>query len=163
MYPFYIIFILYQGEGYGHTLNDMVIWGIVSSAGLFTSTIHAQDFRDIVGDRAIGRTTLPIAFPLFSRVSMLILVPMGTIFFCCLWAPPISISIILIVLSTFVGVRYVIFADARSDKVSYSWYNVSNLFVIVSDCWSLSPLGLVIDNKYRPRVVYRCRERLISK
>ena len=112
-----------DARGYG--LNEVVIWGIISSAALFMLTVHAQDFKDIAGDLAIGRTTLPIAFPRLSRVSMLVLIPTCTLYFCRLWALLTSISILLLLLSIYVGVRYVILTDMRSDKLSYFWYNVS--------------------------------------
>ena len=112
-------------------MSDVVIWGVASSASLFTFTVHAQDFKDVVGDLAIGRITLPIASPRVSRASMLILVPMCTILICYLWVPPTSISIILLLLSIYVGARYVIFTGVKSDKLSYSWYNVSRTLQLI--------------------------------
>ena len=105
-------------------MNVAAFWGAISSAGFFMATAHAQDFKDVAGDMAIGRTTLPIAFPCLSRVSMLVLVPVCTVVICHLWAPPIPFRAILLTLSVFVGSRYVMYTDINSDKVSYLWYNV---------------------------------------
>ncbi|KAF8195339.1 hypothetical protein K438DRAFT_1485924, partial [Mycena galopus ATCC 62051] len=37
------------------------------SAALIGTTIHIQDYRDVIGDKKAGRTTLPIVLPELCR------------------------------------------------------------------------------------------------
>jgi len=43
------------------------------NALIILSTIHAQDFRDEVGDKLMGRQTIPIVWPEGSRVWILVM------------------------------------------------------------------------------------------
>jgi hypothetical protein len=103
------------------------VWiAVALSAGIILTTIHTQDYKDVPGDTAAGRVTLPIAYPALSRVV--------TAFFLIAWSWGISrtwrvddvTAAVMGVLALFVGVSFVARTDPRADKVSFYWYNVSH-------------------------------------
>jgi 4-hydroxybenzoate polyprenyltransferase len=105
---------------------DGTMWiSIALSAGIILTTIQVQDYKDIQGDIAVGRVTLPIAFPISSRAV--------TAFLLILWSWAVSrtwrlddvTAAVIGVLSLVVGTRFVARTDSRADKISFYWYNVS--------------------------------------
>ena len=91
---------------------------------IILSTIHAQDFRDQVGDKLMGRRTIPIVWPEGSRVcilAMLITWSVGLSWACNL---AIRFSIPFCCLSLFVGLRFFRQRTADADRRSYLYYNV---------------------------------------
>lgn len=102
---------------------------VVLSAGIILTTIHTQDYKDVLGDAISGRVTLPIAYPAMSRAA--------TAFFLVAWSWGISrtwhldgvAAAVLGVLALIVGISFVARTDSRSDKVSFYWYNVSHHMV----------------------------------
>ncbi|PCH35470.1 hypothetical protein WOLCODRAFT_80926 [Wolfiporia cocos MD-104 SS10] len=97
---------------------------ILISAGVIATTIHAQDFQDVPGDKKVGRRTLPIVNPTSARLS----IPIGLI---CWTAVAVSIwgvdwftVMSLAAMAVFIGWRYVFLTTIRDDEVSYIWYNV---------------------------------------
>jgi hypothetical protein len=105
---------------------DTTVWiAVALSAGIILTTIHTQDYKDVLGDTAVGRVTLPIAYPTLSRVV--------TAFFLIAWSWGISrtwhldsvAAAVLGILALIVGIRFVARRDSCADKVSFYWYNVS--------------------------------------
>jgi hypothetical protein len=103
------------------------VWiAVVLSAGIILTTIHTQDYKDVLGDAISGRVTLPIAYPAMSRVA--------TAFILIAWSWGISktwhlddvAAAVFGVLAIVVGISFVARTDSRSDKVSFYWYNVSH-------------------------------------
>jgi len=98
---------------------------IALSAGIILTTIHAQDYKDVRGDAAAGRVTLPIAYPTLSRIV--------TAFILIAWSWGISLTwrldyitaAFMGVLALVVGVRFVVRRDVHGDLVSAYLYNVS--------------------------------------
>ena len=96
------------------------------SAGIILTTIHTQDYKDVPGDIAAGRITLPIAYPALSRVI--------TAFFLIAWSWGVSktwclddvAAAVMGVLALGIGISFVAQTDPRADKVSFYWYNVSH-------------------------------------
>ena len=90
------------------------------------TTIHTQDYKDVPGDTAAGRVTLPIAYPALSRVI--------TAFFLIAWSWGVSrtwclddvAAAVMGVLALGIGISFVAQTDSRADKVSFYWYNVSH-------------------------------------
>ena len=107
-------------------VDSTVCIAIALSAGIILTTIHTQDFKDVVGDAAVGRVTLPIAYPVLSRVA--------TPFFLVAWSWGISrtwqlddaVAALMGVFGMGVGIRFVAWTDAPADKVSFYMYNVSH-------------------------------------
>ena len=102
------------------------MWSAVAlSAGIILTTIHTQDYKDVPGDTAAGRVTLPIAHPALSRVV--------TAFVLITWSWGVSrtwrlddvAAAVMGVLALGVGISFITRTDPRADKVSFYWYNVS--------------------------------------
>ncbi|OBZ77606.1 Digeranylgeranylglyceryl phosphate synthase [Grifola frondosa] len=85
-------------------LDLTAILSVCISAGIFATTIQAQDFKDVHGDRAIGRHTLPIVFPAIARHT--ILVDWVTAF-------------VFVTLALFVSYRFLTFKTVPEDQVSF--------------------------------------------
>ncbi|CAL1711923.1 unnamed protein product [Somion occarium] len=107
-----------------HAVDMVAFYAVLISAGLFATTIHAQDFQDIPGDRMIGRKTLPIVHPRLARFSLMILLPLWSILLAYTWRLGIIACYMTNVLSLYVGWRFLKLADVDSDQQSYVWYNV---------------------------------------
>ncbi len=92
---------------------------------LILTTTHAQDFRDVVGDRATGRLTIPLAYPRVSRLSMLVLLPVWSYFLCNFWDVSVPVSVTLQAYATYIGLRfYLSSASSGEDSAAYRAYNV---------------------------------------
>ncbi|RDX41993.1 hypothetical protein OH76DRAFT_1363608 [Lentinus brumalis] len=113
---------------------------------LILTTTHAQDFRDVVGDRATGRLTIPLAYPRASRLSMLVLLPAWSFFLCRFWDVPVPESVALQAFATYIGLRfYLTGASSGEDSAAYRAYNVWLCFVHL--------LPFIADGGYIRRVL----------
>lgn len=90
---------------------------------LILTTIHAGDFPDVVGDKAIGRQTLPIAYPHFARITLAGLVAAWS-----LYSPLVSKTRLdyLPIVGLLVAYRFAAFTGPKEDKTSVKAYNVSS-------------------------------------
>jgi 1,4-dihydroxy-2-naphthoate octaprenyltransferase len=110
---------------------------------ILATTIHAQDFRDVEGDRGTGRNTLPMMFPAVSRVTMVLFLPLWTSLVVAFCKPSIWLGAVYISLSLVVGVRFFVFRRCEDDKWSYFVYNVSiGIFSSLALLISLSKVWL---------------------
>jgi 4-hydroxybenzoate polyprenyltransferase len=98
---------------------------VCCSAGIFATTIQAQDFKDEEGDRAVGRRTIPIVFPSFARWTVIVPLLMWSSGLSLLWGLDVTTSLCFITLGLFVGVQFLISKTVKSDQISFYWYNVS--------------------------------------
>jgi 4-hydroxybenzoate polyprenyltransferase len=88
---------VFSGDG------TAVIWLSVL-AGTILTTIHTQDFRDMAGDRAIGRRTIPLAVgDTNARVLVMLGVAFWTLGACLLWGTgwaeglwPVGLGLLLV-------------------------------------------------------------------
>lgn len=95
------------------------------SALVIFTTIHAQDFADVEGDKQSGRRTLPIIAPEGARVYILVALLLWSWILATLWGlGPVSGTAFL-GMGAFVGIRYFRLRAARDDRFSYVLYNVS--------------------------------------
>ena len=88
------------------------------------STIYAQDFHDEVGDRLVGRQTVPIVWPEGSRIWILVMLTTWSIALSWACDLAISFSVPFCCLSLFVGLRFFRKRTADADRRSYLYYNV---------------------------------------
>ncbi|KAF4615939.1 hypothetical protein D9613_011359 [Agrocybe pediades] len=95
---------------------------IISS--ILATTIQAQDFQDVDGDKSVGRKTLPIVFPNLSRYTPLISLLLWSFYLTTLWEVGRVGTIAFNALAVLVGLRYYIFRTAKDDEISYCLYNV---------------------------------------
>ncbi|KAK0184457.1 UbiA prenyltransferase family [Armillaria mellea] len=94
------------------------------SSLIVLTTIQAQDFQDIEGDRVLEHHTLPILLPTVSRNAMLLLLIAWSISL----GQMAQLQGLRYALFTFsgiaVGYRFVAYRTARQDHKSYVYYNV---------------------------------------
>ncbi|KAJ7186133.1 UbiA prenyltransferase family, partial [Mycena filopes] len=107
-----------------HHLDEVGILSIAISAGIFATTIHAQDFKDTDGDRAIGRRTIPIVLPSIARYTVMVPLMMWSIGLAFVWRLSLLTSIIFVSLAFSVGARYIVSSTVHADQVAFYWYNV---------------------------------------
>ncbi|KAL4063855.1 UbiA prenyltransferase family-domain-containing protein [Scleroderma citrinum] len=93
---------------------------------VFSSTLHAQDFKDAGGDRLTGRRTFPILFPVASRVAIGLGIPLWSIFLSFMWQLDWLCATAFIVYGFVVGARFMLYRNVADDKLSCKYYSVSN-------------------------------------
>ena len=98
---------------------------LITFALVIATTVHAQDFQDVDGDREIGRNTVPMMFPLLSRVVLLFLVPLWTIVITLFSGPPMWLGAMYYGLSLVVGIRCVLYRSPKEDAWTNFFYSVS--------------------------------------
>ena len=94
---------------------------------ILATTIQAQDFQDVIGDKAVGRYTLPIAFPNFSRYTLLVTLVMWSPYLTTMWEITTPTGVVFTFLGIVVGIRYYFWRSTKDDEWSYVLYNVSFL------------------------------------
>ncbi|KZT21919.1 hypothetical protein NEOLEDRAFT_1072671 [Neolentinus lepideus HHB14362 ss-1] len=105
-------------------LDIVAVWSILASTGIFATTIHTQDFKDVDGDRAIGRQTIPIVYGKHARwtvIGPLLLWSAGLSVF---WGLDVAASAAFVLLAMFVGVQYIIGKTVKDYQLAFYWYNV---------------------------------------
>ncbi|KAJ7245798.1 UbiA prenyltransferase family [Mycena rebaudengoi] len=110
---------------HGRPLSQTSIIAIVLSGLIFTTTGHAQDFRDRDGDAAIGRKTLAMVLPQhLARWSLMALIFTWTSGLIYLWGPPVAISVLFLALAAQTTISFVLDYSQEADRISYWWYNI---------------------------------------
>ncbi|KAJ7860349.1 UbiA prenyltransferase family [Mycena leptocephala] len=110
---------------HGRPLSQTSMIAVALSGLIFTTTGHAQDFRDREGDAAIGRKTLAIILPqTFARWSLMALIFTWTVGLVYFWGPPAVVSIVFFGLAAYTTVNFVRDYSQEADRVSYWWYNI---------------------------------------
>ena len=92
---------------------------------VFTSTVHCQDFKDVEGDRLTGRCTVPIMFPIASRLVVGLGLPIWSYLLCCIWDIDWLCTVAFVAYGCFVGGRFLCFRTRDADKRSCKYYSVS--------------------------------------
>lgn len=104
------------------------------SVAVLASTLHAQDFKDVSGDRLTGRCTLPIAFPFFSRLSIALGIPLWSICLSHVWHLDLLGSTAFVLYSSYAGVRFLLYQSVDDDKQSCKFYSVSAYCIPWGSC-----------------------------
>ncbi|KAH7910334.1 UbiA prenyltransferase family [Hygrophoropsis aurantiaca] len=116
---------------HSYEIDHVTTLAIVINAAVFATTLQAQDFKDVEGDRLIGRKTLPIVFPLLSRMFMLIGLPLWSLFLVRVWGMDVICGSLFVCCGLLTGARFVIYPSVSGDKVScivYSmWFSLVHL------------------------------------
>lgn len=97
---------------------------MLASTGIFATTIHAQDFQDIDGDRDIGRRTIPIVFGAAARYTVLVPLVLWSLGLSIFWGLSAARGTALTALAVHVSVLYVRAWTVREYEIAYCWYNV---------------------------------------
>ena len=98
---------------------------------ILATTIQAQDFQDVIGDKAVGRYTLPIAFPNFSRYTPLVTLVTWSLYLTTMWEITTPAGVGFTFLGIVVGIRYYFWRSTKDDEWSYVLYNVSFLLIFL--------------------------------
>jgi hypothetical protein len=101
----------------------------ILSAVVVTS-LHAQDFCDVVGDLAMGRTTLPILYPTASRLITCATVVVWSVVLPVYWHAGPAAAGALLSAGAFVAWRFWHLRTAAADRRSYVYYNVRAFAVV---------------------------------
>ena len=91
---------------------------------VFASTVHSQDFKDVGGDRLTGRRTVPIMFPVASRLVVAVGIPTWSYLLCCIWDIDWSCTLAFVAYGCFVGGRFLCLRTHEADKQSCKYYSV---------------------------------------
>ena len=97
------------------------------TVAVFSSTLHAQDFKDASGDRLTGRRTFPILFPVASRVAIGLAIPLWSIFLSFMWKLDWLCATAFIAYGSVVGARFMLYRTVAADKLSCKYYSVSSI------------------------------------
>ncbi len=100
------------------------------SVGIILTTIHTQDYKDVPGDAAAGRVTLPIAYPALSRAVTAFLLIAWSWGVSRMWQLDDITAAFMGVFALMVGVSFVARTDVHADIISSYLYNVSFLSVV---------------------------------
>jgi len=128
-----ILALMYGCSGLGGTLVASRDASRVSESGklavqiitaVFSSTVHCQDFKDEGGDRLIGRCTVPIKFPLGSRLAAGLGIPMWSFLLCCIWDIDWFCTLTFFAYGCVVGARFWFLRTRDSDMLSCKYYSV---------------------------------------
>jgi hypothetical protein len=112
------------GLGANHAMDYVSVTAVIISGMLIFTTIQAQDFPDVEGDKALGRMTFPIYAPEFSRLFTLVATIVWSMFLSWFWeVGPISTAF-LVCFGAYIGMRYYLWRSLEADKKSYLIFNV---------------------------------------
>ncbi|KAF8839043.1 hypothetical protein BDN67DRAFT_817885 [Paxillus ammoniavirescens] len=102
------------------------------SVAVFASTMHCQDFKDVDGDRLIGRRTLPMVFPVASRISAGLGLSLWSLCLCYIWDLDWLCTVAFVAYGCLVGARFMLYRSVEADRQSckyYSmWFSLHHLF-----------------------------------
>jgi 4-hydroxybenzoate polyprenyltransferase len=101
-------------------------------AAVLATTIQAQDFQDVIGDKAVGRHTLPIAFPNFSRYTLLVTLVIWSLYLTTMWEITTPAGVGFTFLGIVVGIRYYFWRSTKDDEWSYVLDNVCCFFFFLA-------------------------------
>ncbi len=114
-------------------MDSTAVAAVYISMAVFATTIQAQDFKDVDGDKYIGRKTLPLLFPSSARETLFTVLIGWSIFLPLFWQLTPIVTGPFMALSGYVGWRYVMLrTSVEVDQVSFYWYNVSK--TVCSSC-----------------------------
>jgi hypothetical protein len=135
-----------------YNLDSIALQSIVITAAVVASTLHTQDFADVMGDNAMGRVTFPILFPRGSRVLTFIMVFTWSCYLTYFWRIGYIVSAAFVSLGALIALRFLCLRDVVADKTSYLLYNVrlirkASRLTDVSQVWLI--LGFVLPINVR--------------
>ncbi|KAF9223073.1 hypothetical protein BS17DRAFT_151723 [Gyrodon lividus] len=94
------------------------------SVAVFASTLHCQDFKDAEGDRITGRRTIPIMFPVASRISVGLGLPLWSLCLCHIWDLDWLCTAAFVAYGCFVGARFMLYRTVEADRRSCKYYTL---------------------------------------
>lgn len=110
-----------------HSLDSVSWLSILCSAGIFATTIQAQDFKDTAGDVLVGRQTLPLVHPALARPTLMIALAIWSIALSFVWNLNAETALLFNILGAAVGGRFIFKTSTKADQRSFYLYNVSGI------------------------------------
>ncbi|KAI5116971.1 hypothetical protein M0805_002172 [Coniferiporia weirii] len=89
---------------------------VFCSAGIILCTIKAQDFKDTIGDAAVGRRTLPIVHPELARPTLMVSIMAWSIALSIIWGLNLLVALPFIALGTSIGWLFLTKKSTGADK-----------------------------------------------
>ncbi|KAI0628441.1 UbiA prenyltransferase family-domain-containing protein [Trametes polyzona] len=105
-------------------LDAIALSSVIASAGIIVTTIHAQDFKDVDGDRLIGRLTIPMAFSSAAPYTILLPVLVWSLGLSVLWGLSGILGVLLTALGAYTGMLFMSGESVREYQVAFYWYNI---------------------------------------
>lgn len=107
-----------------HILDNISWLSVLCSAGIFATTIQAQDFKDTEGDALVGRHTLPLVHPTLARPTLLFALAAWSAGLSMVWGLNVEMALAFNVLGAAVGGRFLAKTSMKADQRSFYLYNV---------------------------------------
>ncbi|EJD05643.1 uncharacterized protein FOMMEDRAFT_79213 [Fomitiporia mediterranea MF3/22] len=107
-----------------HSLDTVSWLSVLCSAGIFATTIQAQDFKDATGDALVGRRTLPLVHPTIARPTLLVALAIWSVALSIIWGLSGELSLLFNVFGAAVGGRFLLKTSTKADQRSFYLYNV---------------------------------------
>ncbi|KAL1937899.1 hypothetical protein VTO73DRAFT_12792 [Trametes versicolor] len=104
-------------------LDGIALCSVLASTGIFATTIHTQDFKDVDGDRAIGRQTIPIVFGTAARWTVIVPLVLWSVGLSVLWGLGVVAGTAVTALAAHVGILYLRAQTINEYQVAFYWYN----------------------------------------
>lgn len=118
-----------------HSLDNVSLLSVLCSAGIFATTIQAQDFKDTEGDALVGRHTLPLVHPTLARPTLLLALAIWSAGLSLVWGLSTEVAIAFNVLGASVGGRFLAKTSMKADQRSFYLYNVSFIISNILSHW----------------------------
>ena len=109
--------------GNDNTISHDAYLSTALSLGMFITTAHAQDFKDVIGDRLVNKRTFSIDYPTASRIAMFTTV-FWSILLTAIWQLAIPIAVIFNLMGLAVALRFWSKRGIKVDQRSYYLYCV---------------------------------------
>ncbi len=124
----------YHTKGSNPTrLHGIALLSVCISAGIFATTIQAQDFKDEDGDRKIGRQTIPIVFSAtISRCTLILPLIIWSIGLSYTWKLDWFATVLFNSLALVVSTRFWKAHTVYQTQVAFYWYNVRHRFPLIA-------------------------------
>ncbi|EJD06402.1 uncharacterized protein FOMMEDRAFT_75736 [Fomitiporia mediterranea MF3/22] len=110
-----------------YSLDNISYLSILYSVVVILTTIQAQDFKDTVGDKLIGRKTMPIVWPTASRTLIFFLLLIWSSVLSIVWRLETVPALAFHLLGLVIGGRFLMMKKVKADQTSYLLYNVGLL------------------------------------
>ncbi|KAH8111264.1 UbiA prenyltransferase family [Phellopilus nigrolimitatus] len=107
-----------------HFLDYISLVSVLCSIDIVATTIQAQDFKDIIGDAAVGRRTLPLIHPSIARPTLVLMLAIWSIGLSKIWGLDKNAAVAFNLLGLAVGVSFAAKNTVEEDQRNYYLYNV---------------------------------------
>jgi len=121
--------------------RSKAIRAIILSGFIIATTIQAQDFKDVLGDRIFNRSTMPIVWPRASRVTVLVAMAAWSLWLPRIWGISSGVADVFGATGLSVGLCCYLFRSVKADQFMYILYNLwlAWVFLLPSQAGQLVP------------------------